>query len=72
VLLRVIWIIDNQSSTQPITVLIFEVTVIPECALKKQRSKPVDTLLHKKGEVLIGPGLESHIQRIRLVQWDTV
>jgi hypothetical protein len=35
ILLRIIWIVDNQSSTQPITVLVLVVTVIPECPLNE-------------------------------------
>ena len=34
ILLRVSWIIDDQSSTQAITILVPEVAVIPECPLK--------------------------------------
>jgi hypothetical protein len=34
ILLRIIWIIDNQSATQPIAVLGPEVAVIPVCTLK--------------------------------------
>ena len=35
ILLRIIWIFDNQSSTQPITVLGPVVAVIPKCPLNK-------------------------------------
>jgi len=34
ILLRIMWIVDNQSSTQAITILVPEVAVIPECPLK--------------------------------------
>ena len=34
ILLRVSWIIDDQSSTQAITILVPKVAVIPECPLK--------------------------------------
>ena len=34
ILVRVSWIIDDQSSTQAITILVPEVAVIPECPLK--------------------------------------
>jgi hypothetical protein len=33
-LMGIIWILDNQSPTQAITVLVPEVAVIPECPLK--------------------------------------
>jgi len=33
-LMRILWIVDNQRSTQAITILVPEVTVIPECPLK--------------------------------------
>jgi hypothetical protein len=33
-LMRIIWIIDNERSTQAITVLVLVVAVIPECPLK--------------------------------------
>ena len=33
-LMRIIWIIDDQGSTQAITVLVLEVAMIPECPLK--------------------------------------
>jgi hypothetical protein len=33
-LLRIVRIVDNQRSTQPITVLVLEMTVIPESALE--------------------------------------
>src|SRR5580698_884339 len=49
-LLRIIWIIDNQSPTQPITVLSLIVTVIPECPLNKRSSELVDTLDMNKGK----------------------
>jgi hypothetical protein len=50
ILLRIIWIIDNQSSTQPITVLGLVVAVIPECPLNKRSSELVDTFDMKKGK----------------------
>ena len=34
ILVRVSWIIDDQSSTQAITILVPEMAVIPECPLK--------------------------------------
>ncbi len=42
-LMRVIWIFDNQNSTQPITVLVPVVTVIPECPLKWKLCECADT-----------------------------
>jgi len=56
ILLRVIWIIDNQSATQPIAVLVLEVAVIPVCPLSKQGSELVDTLRHEQKEIPFGPG----------------
>ena len=50
IFLRIIWIFDNQSSTQPITVLGLIVAVIPERPLNKQSSELVDTLGVNKGE----------------------
>ena len=67
VLLRIIWIIDDQNSTQAITVLGLEVTVIPVCALKKQGREPADTSRHEQGEIPFGPGPISHIKSFRLV-----
>jgi hypothetical protein len=49
-LLRIIWIIDDQSSTQPITVLDLVVAVIPECPLNKRGSELVDTFDMNKGK----------------------
>jgi hypothetical protein len=49
ILLRIIWILDNQSSTQPITVLGLVVAVIPECPLNKRSSELVDTFDMNKG-----------------------
>ena len=49
-LLGIIWIFDNQSSTQPITVLDLVVAVIPECPLNKRGSELVDTLDMNKGK----------------------
>ena len=49
-LLRIIWIIDNQSPTQPITVLDLVVAVIPECPLKKRGIELVDPLDMNKGK----------------------
>jgi hypothetical protein len=46
VLMGIIWIVDDQSTTQPITILVLEVAVIPVCALKKQGNEleiPYDT-----------------------------
>ena len=40
--MRVIWIVDDQSSTQPITVLVTVVTVIPECPLIWKLSEYAD------------------------------
>jgi len=40
-LMRIIWIVNDQSSTQPITVLVPVVTVIPECPLKWKLSEPI-------------------------------
>ena len=56
ILLRVIWIIDNQSATQPIAVLVLEVAVIPVCPLSKQGSELGDTLRHEQKEIPFGPG----------------
>jgi hypothetical protein len=42
VFLRIFWILDDQRSTQAITVLVPKVTVIPVCALK---SKEVSLLI---------------------------
>jgi hypothetical protein len=50
ILLRIIWIFDNQSSTQPITVLGPVVAVIPECSLNKRSSELVDTFDINKGK----------------------
>jgi hypothetical protein len=50
ILLRIIWIIDNQSTTQSITVLVLVVAVIPECPLNKRRSELVDTFDINKGK----------------------
>jgi len=49
-LLRIIWIFDNQSSTQPITVLDLVVAVIPECSLNKRGSELVDAFDMNKGK----------------------
>ena len=49
-LLRIIWIIDNQRPTQPITVLDLVVAVIPECPLKKRGIELVDPLDMNKGK----------------------
>jgi hypothetical protein len=50
ILLRIIWIIDNQNPTQPITVLDLVVAVIPECPLKKRNSELVDPFDMNKGK----------------------
>jgi hypothetical protein len=50
ILLRIICILDNQSSTQPITVLGLVVAVIPECPLNKRSSELVDTFDMNKGK----------------------
>jgi hypothetical protein len=50
VLLGIIWIIDNQSSTQPITVLGLVVAVIPECPLNKRCSEFVESFDMNKGK----------------------
>ena len=41
--MRVIWIVDNQGSTQPITVLVAVVAVIPERPLQRKLSESADT-----------------------------
>jgi hypothetical protein len=56
-LVRIIRIIDNQSSTQPITVLIPEVTVVPESPLEWWWRECIDILRGEKGTVLLAPGL---------------
>jgi hypothetical protein len=50
ILLRIIWIFDNQSTTQSITVLVLVVAVIPECPLDKRGSELVDTFDINKGK----------------------
>jgi hypothetical protein len=37
--LRVLWIINNQRTTQPVTILILEVTVIPKRSLREYESR---------------------------------
>jgi hypothetical protein len=48
--LRIVWIIDDQNSTQPITVLGLVVAVIPECPLNKRGSELVGTLDMNRGK----------------------
>ena len=48
--LRIIWIIDNQSSTQPITVLVLVMAVIPVCPLEKQGREATDMLRYEQRE----------------------
>jgi hypothetical protein len=55
ILLRIIWVIDNQSAAQPITVLGLVVTVIPECPLNKQSSELVDIMRNEQGKLHIVP-----------------
>ena len=53
-LMRVVWIIDNQSATQPITVLGLEVTVIPERPLNSLEVSLSTSYEHAHGEIPIG------------------
>jgi hypothetical protein len=53
-LLRVVWIIDNQSTTQPITVLGLEVTVIPKRPLKSLGVSLSTSYKHGQGQIPIG------------------
>jgi hypothetical protein len=56
-LLRIIWIIDNESTTQPITVLGLVVTVIPERPLKSMEvSLSTTSSKHGQAEIPIGLG----------------
>jgi len=50
ILLRIIWIFDNQSSAQPITVLGLIVAVIPQGPLNKRRGEHIDTFDTNKGK----------------------
>ena len=60
ILLRIIWIVDNQSSTQSITVLVLEVAVIPERPLNNWDSELVDNVRHGEREIPLGLQSESH------------
>jgi hypothetical protein len=55
-LMRIIWVIDNQSTTQPITVLGVVVTVIPERPLKSMEVSLATSYKHGQGEIPIGLG----------------
>lgn len=52
-LMGIIWIIDNQSTTQPITVLGLVVTVIPERPLKSLEVSLSRSYKHGQGEIPI-------------------
>lgn len=54
--MRIIWIIDNQSTTKPITVLSPEVTVVPERPLKGIEVSFSTSYKHGQGEAPIGLG----------------
>jgi hypothetical protein len=54
--LRIIWIIDNESTTQPITVLGLVVTVIPVRPLKSMEVS-LSTTSYKQGQAEIPIGL---------------
>jgi len=56
-LLRIIWVIDNQSATQPIAVLGPEVAVIPVCTLEGiELSLWISCEMNKENYILVRDG----------------
>jgi hypothetical protein len=61
--MRVKWVIYDQRPTQPITVLIPEVTVIPERTLKQREIELADTYdKHKNGQYRLVRGVEGILE----------